>query len=71
MRRKKKIVSVKQSRQREVSWALYCTEGYIGNLAHLQAVNAYTMTKADLRLISQAKKSAEVTAQLLREALVE
>ena len=69
MRRRKSIATAAQSRQRELSWALYVTEGYVANIAHLQAVNAYTMTRADLQIIKQARKQAEDIALMLREAM--
>lgn len=66
---RKKIVSPAQSRQRELAWALYVTEGYVANLAHLLAVNAYTMTRSDLQVIKHSRAQAEDIATQLREAM--
>lgn len=57
--KKKKGPSQAQSRQRELAWAMYVTGGYIGNLKHLLAVNAYTMSKDDIAVVKLAIQQAQ------------
>ena len=63
MRKKKKVVSPAQATQRELSWLLYITEGYIANVNHALAINAYTTSPRALRVMARAMKAAEGTAR--------
>lgn len=69
MRRKKAAATVDQQTQRERAWALYITEGYVANITHLEAVNAYTLNRQALAAITRAKKAAEHAASDLRREL--
>ena len=69
MAKKRESVSPAQQAQRELSWALFVTEGYVANLAHLSAVNAYTLNARALRALRRAKEAAEKTASDLRREL--
>lgn len=64
-----KPVTLAQQEQRELSWALYVTEGYVANLAHLRAVNAYTLSRRALAALDRAQKAAEHTAADLRREI--
>lgn len=58
-----------QARQRELAWAVYVTEGYIANVAHLRAVNAYTLELGALAALDAAVAQAQATARRLRAAM--
>jgi hypothetical protein len=64
-----RIYSQAQLRQHELSWLLYITEGYRANVAHALAVNAYTLTRADLQIVHQTLRQAEDIANGLRESM--
>ena len=61
--------SEEQRRQRELSWAMYVTEGFIANLYHLRAVNSYTMRKADLAVVSTAIEQAEAISRQIHSKM--
>ena len=60
-----------QQEQRELAWLLYVTEGYIANVEHALAVNAYTLKHSALGLMRGARRRAQVTAKQLRHNLKE
>lgn len=66
---KKRLMSLAERRQRELAWMLYITEGYIGNVKHALAVNAYTLDFAALAIMGKAAASAEEVAADLRAAM--
>lgn len=68
--KKEKEVSQLQSRQRELAWLMYVTEGYIGNLKHLREVNAYTMTRADIALVAHAISMAQDISRSVHVAML-
>lgn len=59
-------VSPQQQRQRELAWMLYITEGYIANVEHALAVNAYTLDNRALRTMRFAQKQADAISVDLR-----
>jgi hypothetical protein len=59
-------VSMIARRKRELAWALYCAEGYAANLRTLMSVNAFTMSRHDLRVIKGMLRDAEKHALGLR-----
>lgn len=65
----KKRPSQEQARQRELSWALYVTEGYVANLHHLMAVNVATMNVDDLKIVQMACRQAENISRALRVSM--
>lgn len=61
--------SFQQLRQRELAWALYITEGYKSNLAHLLAVNCVTFTRSDKTAIKKVLESIEIDCGRLRDLM--
>lgn len=68
-RKAKRQSSQQQARQRELSWALYVTEGYVANLHHLMAVNAATMNVDDLKIVQMAARTALNISKALRVSM--
>jgi hypothetical protein len=58
-----------QRRQRELAWLLFITEGYVANVAHALAVNAYTLEREALAKIKHAHETADKLVVQLRTAL--
>lgn len=69
-KQKKKGPSQEQLRQRELAWAMYVTGGYVGNLKHLLAVNAYTMSKTDIATVKLALQQAQGISNTLHAAMM-
>lgn len=69
--KKKKGPSQLQLRQRELAWAMYVTGGYIGNLKHLLAVNAVTMSKTDIATVKLALQQAQGISNTLHAAMMD
>ena len=61
--------SYEQLRQRELSWMLYITEGFLANLAHALAVNCVTFKPKDEALISNIIAQVDRQAYKLRELM--
>ena len=69
VKRRHRPVTPQQSEQRELSWLLYITEGYIANLEHALTVNAYTLKPSALGLMRGARRRANETAKALRHGM--
>lgn len=67
--RYKTAKSYEQLRQRELSWMLYITEGYIANLSHALAVNCVTFRPSDEVAVSNIIAHAERHAEKLRSLM--
>lgn len=61
-----KIPSLAAREQRELVWMLFVTEGYIGNVMHALAINAYTLNPEALKAMQKAVDRASATAAELR-----
>lgn len=59
----------RRQRVKQLGWMLYITEGYIANLQHALAVNAYTLDAASLRVIKAGMKDAQFIALDIRKEL--
>lgn len=67
--RYKTAKSYEQLRQRELSWMLYITEGFLANLAHALAVNCVTFKPKDEAVISNIIAQVDRQAYRLREMM--
>jgi hypothetical protein len=55
----RKSASPAQQQQRELAWLMYITAGYLSNLHHAQAVNAYTLPKHQLDMLQDMRDDAQ------------
>lgn len=60
------VLSLAERRKRELAWALYVSEGYAANLRSLMTVNAFTMSRHDLRVVKAMLRDAEKHALGIR-----
>lgn len=61
--------TLRQQFQRELAWLLYISEGYVGNLTHAAAVNAFTLPEEDLDMLGEMITLAEANAKMVRDRL--
>ena len=66
---RKKVVSLEQQRQRELSWLLCITEGYAANVQHALTVNGYTLDREALALMARIVQAAELTGRDIRQMM--
>lgn len=62
----KKPATPAQRQQRELAWLMYITAGYLGNLQHAQAVNAYTLPTQQLDLLQDMVDDVEKMLERLQ-----
>ena len=71
VKRRHRPASPQQQEQRELSWLLYITEGYIANVEHALTVNAYTLKPSVLGMMRGARRRASLTASILLSRMQE
>lgn len=69
MQKRRKINSMAHREHTELAWALYVTEGYLANVAHLRTVNNYTLSPRALKALDRAVAAAQHTADDLRREI--
>lgn len=69
VKRRHRAPSPDQQTQRELSWLLYITEGYIANVEHALVINGYTLNKRALRVMHWAQKDAQAISRDIRREM--
>ncbi len=67
--RKNPAKSWSQLKQRELSWVLYITEGYIANLEHALTINAVSFNDKERKMIERIIRNNKTETDIIRKLM--